>query len=129
MDLSLDRPGDYLFVRRVDAGSITVVDREFTRSLVLSPQRAIENWPVSHAGALDASHVEAILALQPEVVILGTGARQVFPAAAFMAGFLRRGVGIEVMDNAAAARTYDLLAAESRRVVAAFILPDVSSEP
>jgi uncharacterized protein len=127
MDLSLDRPGDYLFVRRVDRRSITVVDREFTSSLVLSPQRAIENWPVSDAGALDASHVDTILELEPEVVILGTGERQVFPAAAFMAGFLRRGVGIEVMDNAAAARTYDLLAAESRRVVAAFILPGTNA--
>ena len=123
MDLSLDRPGDYLFVRRVGARSITVVDREFTRSLVLSPEKAIENWPVTHAGELDAGHVEAILALQPEVVVLGTGERQVFPAAAFMAGFLRKGVGVEVMDNAAAARTYDLLAGERRRVVAAFILP------
>jgi uncharacterized protein len=47
----------------------------------------------------------------------------VFPAAAFMAGFLRKGIGIEVMDNAAAARTYDLLAGEGRHVVAAFILP------
>ncbi len=124
MDLSLDRPGDYLFVRRVGARSVTVVDREFTRSLVLSPVRAIEDWPVAHAGELNAGHVDAILELDPEVVILGTGERQVFPAAAFMAGFLRRGVGIEVMDNAAAARTYDLLAGESRRVVAAFILPN-----
>ena len=124
MDLSLDRPGDYLFVRRVGADSITVVDREFTRSLVLSPARAIENWPVAHARELDAGHVDAILELNPEVVILGTGERQTFPAAAFMAGFLRRGIGIEVMDNAAAARTYDLLAGESRRVVAAFILPN-----
>lgn len=124
MDLSLDRPGEYLFVRRVSARSITVVDREFTRSLLLAPDRTIEDWPVTHAGELDAEHVETILALQPEVVILGTGERQVFPAAAFMAGFLRKGVGIEVMDNAAAARTYDLLAGEHRRVVAAFILPE-----
>ena len=124
MDLSLDRPGDYLFVRRVGKDSITVVDREFTRSLVLSPVRAIENWPVAHARELDAGHVDAILELNPEVVILGTGERQVFPAPAFMAGFLRQGIGIEVMDNAAAARTYDLLAGESRRVVAAFILPN-----
>ncbi|MFC4763026.1 Mth938-like domain-containing protein [Dyella koreensis] len=123
MDLSLDRPGEYLFVRRVGARSITVIDREFTRSLLLAPDRTIEDWPVTHAGELDAEHVETILALQPEVVILGTGERQVFPAAAFMAGFLRKGVGIEVMDNAAAARTYDLLAGEHRRVVAAFILP------
>jgi len=123
MDLSLDRPGTYLFVRRVGARSITVVDRELTTSFLLSPERAIENWPITASNELDASHVEAILELKPEVVLLGTGERQVFPAPAFMAGLLRKGVGVEVMDNAAAARTYDLLAGENRRVVAAFILP------
>jgi uncharacterized protein len=123
MDLSLDRPEGYLFVRRVGARSIALIDRELAASFLLAPDRVIENWPVEAAAALEAGHVEALLALQPELVILGTGERQVFPAAAFMAGFLRKGVGIEVMDNAAAARTYNLLAGEGRRVVAGFILP------
>jgi uncharacterized protein len=123
MDLSLDRPGEYLFVRRVSERAITVVDRELTRSFLLSPQRAVEQWPVTSAQALGDGDVQAVLELGPEVVLLGTGARQQFPPAAFMAGFLRRGIGVEVMDNAAAARTYDLLAGEGRKVVAAFILP------
>jgi uncharacterized protein len=122
MDLSLDRPEGYLFVRRVGDRSITLIDRELDQSFLLAPDRAIENWPIDAASALNASHVETLLALQPELVILGTGERQIFPAAAFMAGFLRKGVGIEVMDNAAAARTYNLLAGEGRRVVAGFIL-------
>ena len=123
MDFSLDRPEGYLFVRRVGARDITLIDRALDSSFLLAPDRAIEGWPVDAADALDVSHVEAILALQPELVILGTGERQVFPEAAFMAGFLRKGIGIEVMDNAAAARTYNLLAGEGRRVVAGFILP------
>ena len=123
MDLSLDRPEGYLFVRRVGAGSITLIDRELDRSFLLAPDQVIENWPVDAAGELEASHIDPLLALQPELVILGTGDRQVFPAAAFMAGFLRKNIGIEVMDNAAAARTYNLLAGEGRRVVAGFILP------
>ncbi|WP_350015461.1 Mth938-like domain-containing protein [Rhodanobacter sp. IGA1.0] len=123
MDLSLERPEGYLYVRRVAAHGITLIDRELTSSFLLAPDRAIENWPVTAAETLDAGHVEALLALNPELVVLGTGARQTFPAAAFMAGFLRRNIGIEVMDNAAAARTYNLLADEGRRVVAAFILP------
>lgn len=123
MDLSLDRPGEYLFVRRVSERAITVVDRELNHSFLLSPQRAVEQWPVTNAQALGDGDVQAVLELEPEVVLLGTGARQQFPPAAFLAGFLRRGIGIEVMDNAAAARTYGLLAGEGRRVVAAFILP------
>jgi uncharacterized protein len=123
MDLSLDRPEGYLLVRRVGASTVTLMDRELAASFLLAPDRVIENWPVDAAVMLDVSHVDALLALQPELVILGTGEHQVFPAAAFMAGFLRKGIGIEVMDNAAAARTYNLLAGEGRRVVAGFILP------
>ncbi|WP_027484342.1 Mth938-like domain-containing protein [Rhodanobacter sp. OR87] len=122
MDLSLERPEGYIYVRRVGARGITLIDREITRSFLLAPDRAVEDWPVTAVEALDASHVEAVLALRPELVVLGTGERQAFPAAAFMAGFLRKGIGIEVMDNAAAARTYNLLAGEGRRVIAAFIL-------
>lgn len=123
MDLSLDRPDGYLFVRRVATHAITVMDRDLTSSFLLAPDSAVEQWPITSALSLDESHVDGILELKPELVLLGTGARQQFPAAAFMAGFLRRGIGIEVMDNAAAARTYDLLAGEGRRVVVAFILP------
>lgn len=122
MELNLERPGDYLFVRRGDARSVTVVDRVLTRSFVLARETLLEDWPVADVGAIADAHVEAILALQPEVVLLGTGARQRFPAAAVMAAFLQRRVGIEVMDNAAASRTYNVLAGEGRRVVAAFIL-------
>ena len=123
MDLSLERPEGYLYVRRTGALGITLIDRELTASFLLAPDKAVENWPVTAADMLDASHVQALLALKPELVVLGTGERQRFPAAEFMAGFLRKNIGIEVMDNAAAARTYNLLAGEGRRVVAAFILP------
>ena len=123
MDLSFDRPGDYQYVRRVDERRITVNENAYERSFLLAPDRVEENWPVTDAKQLAAADIEPILAMQPELVLLGTGTRQVFPPATFMAGLLQRGVGIEVMDNAAAARTYDLLAGEGRRVVVAFILP------
>ena len=67
--------------------------------------------------------VAPVLALAPELVILGTGATQQFPSAAVMGACLTRGIGIEVMTNAAAARTFNLLASESRKVAAAILLP------
>lgn len=123
MDLSLQQSEGYLLVRRVDTRSVTLLDRVIDHSFLLTPAGVTEDWPIVAAKSLQAEHVEALLALQPELVILGTGERQVFPAAEFMAGFLRKGIGIEVMDNAAAARTYNLLAGEDRQVVAGFILP------
>lgn len=123
MDLSLNQPEGYLLVRRVDAHSVTLLDRVMDHSFLLTPAGITERWPIDAAEQLGAEHVEQLLALQPELVILGTGDHQVFPAAAFMAGFLRRNIGVEAMDNAAAARTYNLLAGEDRQVVAGFILP------
>lgn len=122
LQLSLDRPGDYLFVRAAATDAITVIDRTLTRSFVLTPSATID-WPVREVAALDAAALAPILALKPEVVILGTGSRIVFPPARVLAEFLTRGIGVEAMDNAAASRTFNVLAGEGRRVAAAFILP------
>ena len=122
MQLDYDRP-DYAFVlRAADGASALVNERKLDRSFVIAPDRLVEDWPVSLASSLVPADVEPVLALQPEVVVLGTGARQVFPSAAVMAACLSRGIGIEVMANAAAARTVHVLAGEGRKVVAAMIL-------
>ncbi|UPG88655.1 Mth938-like domain-containing protein [Luteibacter aegosomaticola] len=123
MDLTLDRPGEYLFVRRVSADTVTVVDRDFHASLLLTPEQVVEDWAVTDASQMSLADVETIGALKPEIVIIGTGERQVFPPAEVMAGFLRRGIGVEAMTSGSAARTYSLLSGEGRRVLAAFILP------
>lgn len=123
MELNLERPRDYLFVRRVGAREIVIVDRPFNASLILCRDRVIEDWAVTEIAALTPELVEPILALKPDVVLLGTGGRQRFPSQAVLGAFLQRGIGVEVMDNAAAARTWDILADEGRNVIAAFILP------
>lgn len=124
MELNLERPRDYLFVRRADAHTIVVVDRPFTASIILTRDKVIDDWGVEDVVAMTPDHVEPIVALNPDVVLLGTGAQQKFPSQAVLAAFLRRGVGVEVMDNAAAARTWDILASEDRNVIAAFIIGD-----
>lgn len=124
MELNLERPRDYLFVRRADARTIVVVDRPFSASIILTRDRVIDDWKISDVAAMTPDHVDPIVALKPDVVLLGTGAHQRFPSQAVLAAFLQRGVGVEVMDNAAAARTWDILAGEGRNVVAAFILCD-----
>lgn len=122
MELNLERPRDYLFVRRADAHMVVIVDRPFSASIILTRDKVIDDWGVSDVTAMTPDHVEPIVTLKPDVVLLGTGARQRFPSQAVLAAFLQRGVGVEVMDNAAAARTWDILASEGRNVVAAFVL-------
>ncbi|MBO9716051.1 MAG: Mth938-like domain-containing protein [Pseudoxanthomonas sp.] len=123
MQLSHERP-DYAWVLRgADGRHARVNDRVLDRSFALAPDRLLEDWPgPAAATALEPAHMAPLLALAPELVILGTGSRQVFPAAAVLAACLTRGIGIEVMDNAAAARTYNVLAGEGRRVIVALLL-------
>ena len=123
MQLNLERPDYLYFLRGADGNGALVNDRRLERSFVFAPNALVEDWPVRDAGAMTPSDLDALLALQPELVVLGTGAQQRFPPAAVMAACLQRGIGIEAMTNAAAARTYSVLAGEGRRVVAGFVLP------
>jgi uncharacterized protein len=123
MQLTQDPAEGYLFVRSCAPRAITIVDREITRSFVLAPDQVVEDWPVTNAAEFDAAAADIIAAMNPEVVLLGTGERQVFPPREALVALLRRRIGVEVMDNAAASRTYNLLASEGRRAVAAFMLP------
>ncbi|HET7843339.1 MAG TPA: MTH938/NDUFAF3 family protein [Xanthomonadales bacterium] len=123
MQLTQQPFGAGLFIRRAGAQAIVVVDRELVRSFALSPERVLEDWPPASAAAIDAAAMAALLALEPAVVLLGTGARLARPPASALAPLLTRGIGCEVMDNAAAARTFNVLASEGRKVVAAFVLP------
>ena len=123
MQLTQEPAEGYFFVRSCMPHAITIVDRALTRSFLLAPDRVVEDWPVTQAGEFDLAAAEAIAALEPEVVLLGTGERQVFPPREAIVSLLRRQIGVEVMDNAAASRTYNLLASEGRRAVAAFMLP------
>ena len=72
--------------------------------------------------AMVPGDLEPLLALQPELVVLGSGATQQFPPPEVLAACLSRGIGLETMTNAAAARTFNVLASEGRRVVAGFVI-------
>jgi len=122
MQLNLERP-DYEFsLRGADGAFALVNDRKLIRSFIVTPAELIEEWPVRDVNALTSGDLEPLLALQPEVIILGAGAVQAFPPMETMAACLSRGIGLETMTNSAAARTFNVLAAEGRRVVAGFVI-------
>ena len=123
MQLIHDRAEGYFFIRAVRENSVVVIDRELSSSFIIAPDRVVENWPPATITDLDAGAIQIIADLDPELVILGTGTEQKFPLQTVLLTLLRKGIGVEVMHNAAAGRTYNLLASEGRKVVAAFILP------
>lgn len=123
MQLSQENP-DFIYVLRGTSAEGVLVNQEtLSRSFLLTPNQLVQDWRPTSVAGLQPEDMEAILALKPAVVLLGTGPRLRFPAPAVMAAMLTRGIGLEVMDSAAAARTFNVLATEGRQVVAAFLLP------
>ena len=122
MQLFQEAPDTRYQLRSADGELARVNELELRRSFVISPEQLREDWRPRGIDELQPADMDAVLALEPALVLLGSGARQRFPNPAVLAACLVRGIGIEVMDNAAAARTFNLLAGEGRRVVAAFLL-------
>ena len=122
MQLHLERPDYQYFLRGADGASVLVNERRLHTSFVLTPNDLIEAWTVRDVATMTPADLDPLFALQPELIVLGCGASQCFPPAATMAACLSRGIGLETMINAAAARTFNVLASEGRRVVAGFVL-------
>ena len=121
MEFNLELPGNHFFVRSISEQGIRINDDYFTRPFILSPRRIVPEWPVQTVADLDEASPQAIFELEPEVVLVGTGEQQVFLPPEVQMHFYRNGTGFEVMTTDAACRTFNVLAAEGRHVVAALL--------
>lgn len=128
MELNRQHPGDKVFVRALGEQGITVGEETYAGPVILSPNEVKTPWPVESIGELSQEQLEPVLDLRPEVVLIGTGAKQVFLDPELMMVFHRQGIGIEVMDTRAACRTFNILVVEERRVVAALLPPGAGRE-
>jgi uncharacterized protein len=104
-----------------DAG-LRIGEQLIGRSCIVTAERLITEWPPLIFAELAPGHLETIFALAPELVLLGTGTTQRFATAAVRDEFVRRGIGLEVMQLGAACRTFNVLVQEDRRVAAALFL-------
>lgn len=102
--------------------SVSINDQEFSDSLIVSATTLHHPWAVSRLDELSEETLTPIFELNPDVVLLGTGGKQAFPSASVMGHFGKLGIGLEVMDNGALCRTFNILIAEQRSVVGAIIL-------
>jgi uncharacterized protein len=103
-------------------GTAQVREITLTRSFIITREQLLENWPPQRLQELTSQDLQTIIDFDPELVILGTGRLQQFPAPALTELLLTKGIGVEIMDTAAACRTYNFLMHEGRHVVAALIL-------
>lgn len=122
MKLSLDDNDASYVIRGYDEGIIRINETNYSQSLIISTEKIIPEWEPESLEQLDPTHINFLLQLSPQILILGTGSRLRFPDNAVFAQAYRQNIGIEVMDTKAACRTYNLIAAENRKVVAGLIL-------
>lgn len=104
------------------AGRVRLRDRSYAASLIVTRTAILDGWRPPAVEQLTIADFTDLLALSPEVVLLGTGERQRMPPPALYAAFASRRIGLEVMDNGAACRTYNLLLSEFREVAVALML-------
>jgi uncharacterized protein len=95
---------------------------EYRENILVMPDRIVAAWATAGFDALTEAEFAAMAALQPEVALLGTGARLRFPEPRLTRPLIEAGIGLEVMDTPAACRTFNILAAEGRRVAAGVLV-------
>jgi len=101
---------------------IEINAQRYTNSLLLSPESPVIEWSCTRFEDIKTQDFEQIAKLEPAVVIFGSGERIRFPKPALIAPLIARNIGIETMDLQAACRTYNVLMAEGRKVVAALLI-------
>ncbi len=122
MKFTLESPqGNNVFSNYGD-GFLTINDNRHHSSVLIFPDRIVPDWPVQNVADLQIGHFDIFRERKPDVVILGTGARQQFPETSLRRELLSIPLPIEIMDSAAACRTYNLLVSEGRDVGAAVMV-------
>lgn len=103
-------------------GQVAVNGVRYNASLIVRPDALLPSWPVTDVALLRTEDFSWIRENPPEILLLGTGSQQVFPPRPLWRELRMEGWGIEIMDTAAACRTYNLIVAEGRAVAAALIV-------
>ena len=100
---------------------VAVNHEKHLKNLIVLPENIIPEWSTATVETLAAEDMQKLLQLGTEIILLGTGSRLRFPAGPLMRPFAPAGIGLEIMDLRAACRTYNILAAEGRKVAAALL--------
>ncbi|MDJ0910394.1 MAG: MTH938/NDUFAF3 family protein [Woeseiaceae bacterium] len=107
-----------VMIRKVENGEILIGSERYSGSLALTSERVVEEWSGAAFEELAEGDLEALLATEPELILLGTGSDSLFAPRELTFALARKGVGLEAMSTPAAARTFNVLAGEGRRIAA-----------
>ncbi|HID46882.1 MAG TPA: hypothetical protein EYP34_14160 [Chromatiaceae bacterium] len=122
MKFAQDKIDSRYLIEAYEEGIIRVGNQEFRHNLLLMPDRLRDHWELETLDDLSAEHIAALAGHKPDIILLGSGTKQRFPHPSLFTALMQAGIGYEVMPTHAACRTYNILLAEDRRVLAALIL-------
>lgn len=122
MKFSLDDNGAGNVITGYETGRVILQGQELTQSVIVTFEHLVRDWAPQSFEDLQPMHLEPILELEPEIIVLGSGRHQRFPSTDFMGRVWARGVGLEIMDTGAACRTYNILVSEGRKAAAALLM-------
>jgi uncharacterized protein len=122
MKLTDDTQRGTNFIRAYSEGELRIgVDVIIRTSCIVTAQH-VQAWKPTSVDAITLEDLEPLLAMTPEIIILGTGQTQQFPDTSLLGAILSRGIGFEVMTTGATCRTYNVLVGEDRKVAAALLM-------
>lgn len=122
MKFAQDSQNDGYIITAYEDDSVTINGKPFNQSIVISSTELNENWDIKTIESLQTEHINQILILNPELIVIGTGNRLTFPDVESYSAIIQQGIGVDFMDTGAACRTYNILVSEGRDVVAGLIL-------
>jgi uncharacterized protein len=120
--LTLDDNSANYQIRAYKPGVIQVNDQTITSSVIIGPNKLVDNWEPQTISQLTHEHLKSIIEMHPTILLIGTGEKLQFPPIELYGDLINEGIGVEIMDTGAACRTYTALTAEGRNVVAALII-------
>lgn len=111
-------------MRKVSAGEIRIGNDVYTNPVAITPDGVLADWTPAAVETLSYADLAAVIATAPALIIVGTGSKQILPNRELMFAMARAGIGLECMDTAAAARTFNVLLSEGRPVAAVLYMAD-----
>jgi uncharacterized protein len=122
MQFELNDSDNSLRIQAYDNNKLFINNKEYAHSLLISKTNLITDWPVQSAKEITNDIMQQLIAYQHTLILIGTGETQQMLSPELSSLALSQGIGLEVMSTPAACRTYNILLADHREALAAFIL-------
>ena len=122
MDFTQDIADARYIITGYTSECVLVNNEPYNKSLIIAPDTLIPSWEIDDVSQLNKNNLRQIIQQRPEIVLIGTGEELVLPEPKMIAYFAQHQIGLETMNTQAACRTYGILAAEKRKVMAGIII-------